>query len=427
MRKDIGKMGIFGLGYVGLTTAACLIQKGHSVVGYEVSVQKLRLLRDSQIPITEPGVAETLGQAINSGIFEFEEQPKPGTLPCISFICVGTPSLPDGTSDLTALHAVLLQLEGCLQVNPQPVSKPEIVIRSTLPPGTMEILAQRYTTLFKNALVCVYPEFLREGCAIHDFFHPPQTLLGIVPGYSEPPLLLKLLHDFSFQVDCVQAGVAEMVKAASNVFHSIKVTFANEVGRLAQANHIDGTTVMKLLIRDTKLNISPTYLLPGAPYGGSCLPKETRMMARLGQKMGLGTDLFSACESSNKAHLDYIASQILQLKPRCVAVLGLAFKADTDDLRESPSLSLIELLIRHHQLNVRAHDHLARPDQLVGMNKRVFESQGLNPHFFFSSNLTETLQGTDLVVIMQKQPEYQEILSRLNKPCVDCSSWIFNL
>lgn len=416
-------IGIFGLGYVGLTTAACLIQRGYQVVGYDVSSEKISLLASGQIPITEPGVGEILTDGMASGSFSFRTIPAPGEQPPLSFVCVGTPVLPDGTCNLRAIHSVLGQIEHNLNGQPAPTMRAEVIIRSTLPPGTLRTLGARYPDLLEKATVCVFPEFLREGTAIIDFFHPPQTLVGTLPGQPSPTQLAEILQKLDFPTDYVESGVAEMLKAACNAFHSVKVSFANEIGRLARELKIDGQEVMQLLIRDTKLNVSPAYLLPGPPYGGSCLPKDTRMLAALGAQNRLGTSLFAACETTNKAHMEYLASRILERGPSRVAILGLAFKGGTDDLRESPSLTLIELLMLQPGLQVRTHDFAARPEQLLGLNRRIFDTHGQNPHLRFSNHLDETLRDADLIVIMQRQPAYAELAQFSPIPVLDFANW----
>jgi GDP-mannose 6-dehydrogenase len=419
------RIGIFGLGYVGLTTAACLISKGYRVRGYDISQEKLDLLADGKIPITEPGVSDILQPRLASKEFECAKEPDHSDPDDICLVCVGTPSLPDGSSDLLALRNVFGTLEDLCSRSPAALSM-EVVVRSTLPPGTLGQMASEYAGLFSSSTVCIYPEFLREGTAMADFFDPPQTIVGLTREDRRPAKLLQLLDAFGFSAQLVPSGVAEMVKAASNAFHALKVTFANEIGRIAEAHGVDGTKVMQLLINDTKLNVSSAYLKPGTPYGGSCLPKDTRMLDAQGRQLGLGTELFAACEKSNQAHIDYVASRILRLQPRRVAVLGLAFKEKTDDLRESPSLALVEILARRG-MAVSVHDSVADPDRFIGINRRFFEIHGNNPNLLFTSDLATATKNADLIVVMQRSDLYSGAIAASNVPVIDWVGWTFTL
>jgi GDP-mannose 6-dehydrogenase len=419
-------IGIFGLGYVGLTTAACLISKGYRVRGYDISQEKLDLLADGQVPITEPGVSDVLQPRLASKEFVCAKEPDPSDSDDICLVCVGTPSLPDGSSDLQALRSVFTSLERLCSMSAAP-STMEVVVRSTLPPGTLKQMASDYPGLFTTSTVCIYPEFLREGCAMNDFFDPPQTIVGLTDEGREPVKLLQLLHAFGFAPQMVPSGVAEMVKAASNAFHALKVTFANEIGRIAEAHAVDGTRVMQLLINDTKLNVSPAYLRPGTPYGGSCLPKDTRMLDAQGRHLGLGTELFAACERSNQAHIDYIASRILRIQPKRIAVLGLAFKENTDDLRESPSLALVDILASRRGIEVRVHDSVAAPHRLIGLNRRFFEIHGHNPNLLFTSDLAAAMENADVIVVMQRSDLYPQAIAASTVPVIDWAGWSFEL
>jgi len=419
-KSSLNNIGIFGLGYVGLTTAACLLSRGYHVTGFDVSEEKLAKLGSGQIPITEPGVSEILKSALSLGTFRFEREPTARTLPGVNIVCVGTPSLPDGSGDLQSLWNVLKTLDNLAAGNATPF---EIVIRSTMPPGTMQTIMRDFPSLSESDRICVYPEFLREGTAMADFFEPPQTILGVPADQAPPPNLLGMLKGFGFEVKVVAAGVAEMVKASSNAFHALKVTFANEIARIACARGIDGVQVMKLLVQDKKLNISSAYLMPGTPYGGSCLPKDTRMLDAQGRILGLGTELFAACEKSNRAHVDFVASKLLRMSPRRVAILGLAFKNDTDDLRESPSLTLLEVLALRPGIEIWIHDASAKPEQLLGINRRVFQLQGYNPNLHFSNDLHAVLQDVDAIVVMQKTKDYRVALEKTHVPVFDWANW----
>lgn len=415
------KIGIFGLGYVGLTTTACLIQKGFSVVGYEVSEAKREQLQAGYCPLSEPGVEPVLHEALKTGMFRVVRDISLDDLPEMIFICVGTPSGAGGATDLTAVRSVFGQLEALLQSGAE--LQMDVALRSTVPPGTLKRLALEYPRLFNHVAVLFYPEFLREGTAMIDFHSPPQTVLGQLPGGLPPRRLPHLMAALGFEYELVTAASAEALKFACNAFHALKVSFANEVGRLATSIDADGNDVMRLFCRDTVLNISSRYLLPGNPYGGSCLPKDTRAFAALGKGLGLELPLVAAAENSNQQHLDFLVDRIMDSRPEVVTILGLAFKKDTDDVRESASLAMVEQLVREHEIQVRVHDFLVQPEKVVGVNRKALDQLLALPHVEFITDPGHAIQGAEVVVIMHRDQRYTSMSTGSRVRVMNVAAW----
>jgi GDP-mannose 6-dehydrogenase len=415
------KIGIYGLGYVGLTTAACLLEKHLQVEGYEISEAKRALLAQGICPLQEPGVEPVLLRGLATAEFTVREGPEGGNAPDIIFICVGTPSLEGGATDLRAVVRVFESLDTLTAAD---VSfRPEVVLRSTVPPGTLEQLGRQFPDLYGRVPVLFYPEFLREGTAMKDFHAPPQTVLGRPSSSRTAERIFFLLKELGLDHEVVDAATAETVKLASNVFHAMKVCFANEMGRLASVTGGDARQVMRLFCKDTQLNISEKYLKPGNPYGGSCLPKDTRSLAHLGGRFGLGLHLAEACEASNRAHFDHIIRLIEERQPRTVTLLGLSFKKDTDDIRESPSLEIFHRLALRQACTIRIHDFLVRKEVALGANGLLLSRLNIEPDFHFYESLSEALEGTDLAVIMHADARYCSAVQAAKVPSIDVAEW----
>lgn len=415
------KIGVFGLGYVGLTTSACLLQRSFEVVGYERSEEKYQSLSQGVCPLSEPGVREAVARGLSQGTMRVARALDPDDLPDVLLICVGTPNREDGQTELGAVRSVLASLQ---EVASDASLKSEVVLRSTVPPGTLSRLSSEFELLFERWPIVFYPEFLREGTAMRDFFHPPQTVIGGLSTSPAPRNLPMLLTGIGLDYEMVDAMTAEALKFGCNAFHAVKVCFANEVGRLVARLGGDGTDVMRLLTQDTDLNISAKYLLPGAPYGGSCLPKDTRAFAALARAHGVPLSLISHCETSNAEHVQFIVDQIMARKPKAVAVLGIAFKRDTDDVRESPSLRLVEALSERSVERIWIHDFLVQPEQVMGVNKveldRLLGLEGV----VFSSDLHEIQEDSDVVLLMHQDRRYRDLPSVASEQVIDVSRWL---
>lgn len=371
-------IGILGLGYVGTTTAACLARDGHRVVGVDINPEKVAAIAGGRSPVVEPGVEELLAAAARAGRLSAtgDIEPLLDELDLV-MVCVGTPSRADGKLDLSHLLEVTRQLGRALAARGTRRDPLLLIYRSTVPPGTMERLVLPTIARFvgegpgSRYEIAFNPEFLRESTAIRDYDDPPK----IVVGEREKGASRRLLGIYD-HLDApffeVPFAVAEMVKFVDNSFHALKVAFANEIGRICTARGIDPQQVTDIFLSDTKLNVSPAYLRPGGPFGGSCLPKDLAAMLALARDSGLAVPVLSGTRESNVLHLAWIAGRIRELAPPPgpVLLIGLSFKAGTDDLRNSPLLALAEdLLDQGYELEV--YDPDLDPGRLMGVNFAV--------------------------------------------------------
>jgi GDP-mannose 6-dehydrogenase len=366
---------ILGLGYVGATTAACLTKAGHHVYGVDISAEKARAIAEGRSPVVEPGVEELLRAGVRDGRL----QAGPSLAPWLdvldlAVICVGTPSRADGKLDLSHLLTVTRDLGRCVRARRPGLPPLLLVIRSTIPPGTTDRLV--VPTLARAAgegpgrlyEVAFNPEFLREATAVRDYFAPPKIVIGErEPGITER--LRGMYEGIGAPLFEVPFAVAEMVKVVDNSWHAVKVAFANEVGRIALARGVDPQMVADVFLADTKLNVSPTYLRPGGPFGGSCLPKDLSGMLSLAREAGLSAPLLAGTKESNAVHLAWIFQEVRRRcpAPGPVLLVGLSFKAGTDDLRNSPNLELAELLLEAGY-DLHVHDPDLDPERLTGVN-----------------------------------------------------------
>ena len=365
------KIAIFGLGYVGSVSAGCLAAAGHDVIGVDVEPQKLELLRSGRSPVTEPDLDNLLANCVTAGKLTVSSETASAVGQAdLSLICVGTPSRRNGSLDSTYLERVTEQVGRALAGSD---SYHVVAVRSTLLPGVLEStlipLLERASgrTVGRDIGVCVNPEFLREGSAIRDFKNPPFTVIGETdPRAGE--VLLRVYHHLQAPVFRLRPDEASMVKYASNAYHALKVAFANEIGALCQPLGIDGRQVMRVFCEDRDLNISGRYLQPGFGFGGSCLPKDLRALNYVAKDLDVTTPLLGSVIGSNNAHISRVVDAILDSGKRTVALLGLSFKNGSDDLRESPFVTLAEALIGKG-LKLRVCDPDVAVGQLVGRNR----------------------------------------------------------
>ncbi len=418
------KVGIFGLGYVGLTTAACLLRNGHELIGYEVSDVKRSELAAGRCPLSEPGVEAVLTEGLRNGRFKVAADISSEALPDIVLICVGTPSAEDGSTDLTSVRGVFARLTA-VAAECDPAMAMDVAVRSTMPPGSLAQLEREFGPVFDRFSVVFFPEFLREGTAMADFDAPPQTVLGQPAGRRRPERLLRMLDELGLAVESVAPLSAEALKMACNAYHAVKVCFANEVGRVINTLGGDANEVMRLFVKDTILNVSHRYLMPGAPYGGSCLPKDVRSISSVASRSGVPAEILTECETSNASHLQYIVAEILRHRPKVVGLLGLAFKPKTDDLRESPSLSLASSLLAAG-VKVVAHDFVIEPNRLIGVNLTALQGLLRRPGMALEGDLTQLQSVADAFVQMHRDTRYDVMkANRGSRPWADVSSWSF--
>lgn len=367
------KIAIFGMGYVGCTAAACISSQGHTVVGIDVSSKKVDAINAGLSPIHEPGIDELLAAAHAEGRLSAATEIGSHIDDAdIAIVCVGTPSGPDGAHNMSYIVQVTRAIASAVKADRR--SPLTVAYRSTMRPGTTD---QIISPIFRSALgdaatrvvELVYnPEFLREATAIEDYFHPPKIVLGTIDG--KPSINMEALHH-GIDAPIFHVGIreAEITKFVDNTWHAVKVAFANEVGRVCQNLDISAKTVHDIFVSDTKLNISPYYTRPGGAFGGSCLPKDVRALQHIAADVGANAHLVDSLMRSNDAHKHHqftFATQNVEPGAK-VLLVGLAFKADTDDLRESPAVDMArKLLEMGYDLSV--YDPALTPDNLVGQN-----------------------------------------------------------
>ena len=409
------RISIFGLGYVGSVSAACLAKLGHEVLGVDTSDVKIELLSQGKAPVIEHDLEPLIAEAVNAGRLRVAQSSREAVdASDLSLICVGTPSKPNGDLDLTHIRTV------CLEIGEALASKREphvVVIRSTVLPGTVRgvVIPILEEASGKKAGVdfgiANNPEFLREGSAITDFFEPPKTVIGAIDDRSAN-LVASLYDGLPARIVRTSIEVGEMVKYSDNVWHALKVAFANEIGSICKAVGIDSHQVMDIFCQDTKLNISPQYLRPGFAFGGSCLPKDVRALTYRARALDLEIPLLSAILPSNVRQIARGFEEIVAAGKRHVSVLGVSFKSGTDDLRESPILNVVERLIGKGY-DVRIFDPNVNMSKLVGANREFLLR--VIPHVsrLLTGTIDEALVHGQTIVIGNRNPDFLNIASRL--------------
>jgi GDP-mannose 6-dehydrogenase len=395
------KISIFGLGYVGAVSLACLARDGHQVVGVDVDQAKLKLISDGKTPVVEEGMVDLMSKVVASGKVSVTSDAAQALRDTeISLICVGTPSASNGSQDQTAVLRLAEQLGAALRDIPRSHT---FVFRSTLAPGSVEeVLSPLIEKASgkqsgKDFFVCFQPEFLREGSSIRDYDKPPFTIVGA--SHQEPVDRLKELFGHlpcEFHIASIRA--AETVKYCCNNFHALKITFANETARLCEALKVDPFQVMDLVCQDTQLNISRAYLKPGFAFGGSCLPKDLRATLYLAKQHDVDLPMHASILPSNRVHIDLAISKVLETGKRRVGMIGLAFKTGTDDLRESPLVLLAEHLIGKG-LSLQVYDPDVHLSSLLGANRRFIEDR--LPHLggLLRDDLEAIIANCDVLVL----------------------------
>jgi GDP-mannose 6-dehydrogenase len=392
---------VFGLGYVGTVTAACLAHKGHHVIGVDLSPAKVEAMEAGRSPIVEPRVGDLISESHAANRLHATSDSEYAVRnSVISFLCVGTPSLRNGKLDLGHIEPVCREIGRVLQ---KKNAFHLIVLRSTVLPGTAETIV--VPTLEKSSGkklgqdfgVCVNPEFMREGTAVADFLEPAMTVIGSADSkHSE--VLRKIYEWAPGRMFETSFRSAEMVKYVCNAWHAVKVSFANEVGTLAKELGVDAEALVEIFTADTRLNISAAYLKPGFAFGGSCLPKDVRALNYRAKELDLDLPLFQSILSSNDEHLNRAVEMVLKTGKKNVAMLGLSFKAATDDLRESPQVQLVKRLIGEGR-QIRIWDDNVSMGRLIGSNRQYIEE--VIPHIgsLLSTSLPEVVKDAEIVVI----------------------------
>ena len=368
---------VFGLGYVGCVSAACFAGDGHRVIGVDVARAKVDQINGGRSTIVEEGIAELVASGVASGRLSATTEVREAVLGSeVSLVCVGTPSRPNGSIDLSYVIRVSQQIGEALREKGRWHT---IVIRSTVMPGTLDthvIPAIEAASGLRHGeafAVCSNPEFLREGTSIKDFRDPPFTLVGTVdPAHAAP--VVALYSHVTAPCHVVALRVAETIKYACNCFHGLKVGFANEIGNLCKVMGVDSHEVMRLFCEDRKLNISTAYLRPGFAFGGSCLPKDLRALVHRGRVEDVPMPILEAVLDSNRRQIERAFHMVLAAGSKRVGILGLTFKAGTDDLRESPTVSLVEMLLGKG-CQILIHDRDVARANLIGANREYIERE----------------------------------------------------
>ena len=408
------KVSVFGLGYVGSVSAAAFAEDGHEVVGVDVVADKVAAVNEGRSPIVEPGLAELLQRGVQSGRLRATTSTEDAVRSTdLSLICVGTPSRKNGSLDLTYLTRV------CQEIGEVIRDKDDyhvVVVRSTVLPGTTHgtviptleaASGKKYGDGFG---VSVNPEFLREGTAIRDFAHPPLTLVGHNHAADAAPTKA-LYQNIDAPLFGASIRVAEMIKYTSNAWHAVKVVFANEIGNLCKRLDVDSHEVMDIFCQDAKLNLSPYYLKPGFAFGGSCLPKDVRALQYRAKELDLDMPMLASVLISNHQQVQHAVDRIVDTGRKKIGLLGFSFKADTDDLRESPMVILAEALLgKGYELCI--YDRNVSLARLVGANKLYINEQ--IPHL--SSHLCESIdqvvEQSEVIVIGNAAPEFSEAVTK---------------
>jgi GDP-mannose 6-dehydrogenase len=408
---------VFGLGYVGCVSAACFAKEGHNVVGVDVSAAKVDMINSGKSTILEVGISELVAEMVSSGRLrattDVGDAVRSST---VSLICVGTPSRANGSLDLQYIERVCSEIGATLKTVDRWHT---VVIRSTVLPGTVDgtvipTLERASGKKFGADFgVCSNPEFLREGSSIKDFYAPPFTLIGAHDSRSAEEVRA-LYAGIDAPVHVAAMGVAETVKYACNSFHAVKVTFANEIGGVCKAVGVDSHEVMRIFCEDTKLNISPAYLRPGFAFGGSCLPKDVRALSYKARQLDVDTPMIAAALDSNRKLIERAYNTILGTGARRIGILGMSFKAGTDDLRESPMVTLIEMLIGKG-MDVAVFDRDVSSANLIGSNREYIEKE--IPHIWtlVDDSMDRVVERSQVVVIGNATPAFRDVEHQLKE------------
>ena len=393
------RVSVFGLGYVGCVTAACLARAGHQVLGADINGEKVAMVNVGSSPLVEPGLGDLLREVVGAHQLRATTSPEEAVAGSdLGLICVGTPSRDNGQLDVTAIQRVAESIGRELRRAARPFT---VVLRSTVLPGTTESVLipalQGGPTALPGLSVAVNPEFMREGSSLRDFAQPPLTLVG-----CESLATADTLREVYAGVEApfVHASVrsAEMAKYVSNAFHALKVTFANEIGDICEALGADPQDVMRIFLMDRKLNVSEAYLRPGFAFGGSCLPKDIRALLHAARSADLPVPVLSEILPSNDRQIQQGVSRVLATRRRRIGILGLAFKAGTDDLRESPMVLLVEALIGKG-CDVRILDRNVSIARLAGANRRYIEEEIPHIASLMCDDVLTLLEHAEVLVV----------------------------
>lgn len=404
---------VFGLGYVGCVGAACCARLGHKVIGVDVSRNKVDLINAGRPTIIEKDIEELCMEGHKSGLLTATTDAREAVLNTeISFIVVGTPSSPEGHLNLNYIFNVAREIGEALRGKD---SFHIVAIRSTVLPGTNEkvgkILEEASGKRRNEGFTVVSnPEFLREGTSVEDYMKPPLTLVGTDSEFAERKFR-ELYEHIDAEFVCTDIKVAEMMKYVNNTYHALKITFGNEIGRICKRLDVDSHKVMEIFCKDKHLNISPYYFRPGFAYGGSCLPKDSKALRSLARDLYVDVPVINSIDQSNELQKKQAVEIIMGKGKRNVGVLGLSFKAGTDDLRCSPIVDVVETLLGKG-FSLSIYDRNVKLSELTGTNKDFIMAKIPHLQHFISADLDEVVSKSDVLVVANKEREFAGVLSK---------------
>jgi len=408
---------VFGLGYVGAVSAACLAKQGHTIIGVDPVDIKVNMINRGETPIIEKQIGEIIKSMVDNGRLRATANATEAISNSeLSLVCVGTPSQLNGDLDTSHVRRVCEQIGALIKHKP---SRHVVVIRSTILPGTIKNIvipaleASSGKVAGRDFGVCNNPEFLREGTAVYDFYNPPKTVIGETDTISGD-LLASIYKNLDAPIIRTKIEVAEMIKYVDNVWHALKVGFGNEVGNLCKSIGVDSHEVMDIFCEDTKLNISSNYLKPGFAFGGSCLPKDVRALAYKGKSLDINLPILNAILPSNNVHIENGLRMVMEAGNRNIGFLGFSFKAGTDDLRESPVVEMIERLLGKGY-EIKLYDKNVNLAALVGANKDFIMNR--IPHIakLMVKTMDEVFEHARTIVIGNNSPEFKDLMDKVKK------------
>ncbi len=416
------RVSIFGLGYVGAVTSACLWEKGHTVIGVDVQDTKVEMMNRGEPLIVEPGLDILMKDGIKSGRMSATTDLDMAVQNSeISLVCVGTPSQVNGALNINYVKAVTESIAKSIS---KKNGKHILVLRSTMLPGSTHQLFEEYLDELvsqKKLEVYFYPEFLREGTAIADFKNPSLVVIGSQSGKSISDTVGELIIGDPIVTDW---ETSELIKYGCNTFHALKIGFANEMGRLSRKLGIDGREVMKLICSDTVLNISSYYMRPGNPFGGSCLPKDVRALVYNSRRIGESLPITENILDSNEVHFQSLVQMVEEVNCKNVSIIGVSFKANTDDLRESSMVKLTQLLVQNGY-HLKVYDPNLDPVKLLGANKKAADDWVPNLSQILCQDINETVGKSGVVIVSQKCIPIEKLSATLTPEhtIIDVNSW----
>ena len=435
--KVIMNISVFGLGYVGSVTAACLAKNGHFVIGIDIKQEKVEAINDGKSPVFEKGLDELISKVVADGNLKATISVKEAIKNTdISLICVGTPSNLDGSINLEHIKRVCSDIGGALKTENK---FHVVVIRSTILPGTTENILipilerESGKKVFKDFGVCVNPEFMREGHAIHDFYNPERIVIGaidkkpffqkesftketlsLVSNKKSGDLVEEIYKGINAPVVRVDIKTAEIIKYVDNVFHGLKVAFANEIGTLCKRLGIDGREVMRIFCMDKKLNLSSYYFMPGFAFGGSCIPKDLRALLHKSKELEVDSPLIESILDSNQRHVDRVVELIMQQNKKKIGIFGLTFKSGTGDTRESPTIPMITKLLEKGYLKLfeKGYDVSIYEPYI-----NISEIEEMLPHIapLVESSFEELVEKSEVLVVTKNEEIFKRIPALMNE------------